>query len=419
MRNTFPIMLLILFLHFSFSTLYSCTTAVISGRVTPDGRPLLFKQRDSDFIHNHLMYFTDGRFDYIGLVNSSDSLGSEVWAGCNSAGFAIVNSAAYNLNLGDSTKTVDREGVIMKHALQTCRSLEEFENLLRTLPKPLGADANFGVIDARGGAAYYETGNYTFSRWDVNDSSVAPSGYLIRTNYAFSGIADSGYGYVRYATAEKLFHDAYTDKNLTPEFLLRDVSRCLQHSLTGINLWQDLPANGHQPRFVNFRDFIPRYSSTSAMAIQGIRKDEKPEMTTLWTILGFPLSSVVVPVWIAGGAPLPEVVRADTCASASGFAPLCEMALILKNRCFPLRWDGGNFYLNLSALINQQQTGILQKLQPLESDIFAETRALRALRALLENGRLQEIEPVHIQEFYKRLDEKIRREYHGLFNLND
>ena len=74
--------------------MFACTTAVISGSNTSDGRPLLIKHRDSGFEHNRLVYFTDGDYDYIGLVNSVDSSNSEVWAGTNSAGFCIINSTA-------------------------------------------------------------------------------------------------------------------------------------------------------------------------------------------------------------------------------------------------------------------------------------------------------------------------------------
>ena len=56
----------------SINDLFSCTTAVVSGKYTEDGRPILWKHRDSDFNNNKLMYFTDGKYDYIGLINSED-----------------------------------------------------------------------------------------------------------------------------------------------------------------------------------------------------------------------------------------------------------------------------------------------------------------------------------------------------------
>ena len=75
---------------------WSCTTFLMSGKYTPDGRPLLYKNRDTGTLDNALAYFTDGKYDYIGLVDSKESWKREVWGGFNSAGFAIMNSAAYH-----------------------------------------------------------------------------------------------------------------------------------------------------------------------------------------------------------------------------------------------------------------------------------------------------------------------------------
>ena len=36
---------------------FACTTAIVSGKGTPDGRPLLLKHRDTSFDQNKLMFF--------------------------------------------------------------------------------------------------------------------------------------------------------------------------------------------------------------------------------------------------------------------------------------------------------------------------------------------------------------------------
>ena len=176
---------------------FACTTFIISGKHTVDGRPLLFKNRDTDQKQNSLVYFNDGRYKYIGLVDGTAEWNKMVWGGYNEAGFAIMNSAAYNNNTGDTSKLKDQEGVIMKLALQTCATLKDFEKLLGSLPKPMGLDANFGVIDAFGGAAYYETGNFNFTKFDANDPTLAPNGILIRTNHSTRADLTRGYGFVR------------------------------------------------------------------------------------------------------------------------------------------------------------------------------------------------------------------------------
>ena len=48
-------------------------------------------------------------------------------------------------------------------------------------------EANFGVIDAYGGAAYYETNNERYYKKDANDPNLAPEGYLISYEFLFRG----------------------------------------------------------------------------------------------------------------------------------------------------------------------------------------------------------------------------------------
>ena len=408
MKNFTRILLfLIIFTSIKFSTSISCTTAIVSGNFTNDGRPLLFKHRDTGTLQNKLMFFADGKFEYIGLVNSTDSLGNEIWAGCNSAGFAIMNSASYNLNTNDTTSIKDREGFIMKQALQFCASVNDFEEMLKNLPKPLGVEANFGAIDAKGGAVYFETGNFNYTKFDANDPTIAPFGYIIRSNYSFTGDKNNGYGFIRYQNAEDLFYQAAQTNSLSSKFILQKVSRCLKHSLTKIDLTNNLPKKSDEPHFVNFRDFIPRNSSASTVVVQGVKKDESPEFTTMWTILGFQLCSVAVPTWVKGGKSLPEILVADE----TGNAPLCDMALKLKDKCFPLKRGSGKYYLNLTAVMNQNNDGILQKILTIENKI------LEISKKHLKHWREKNMNVKEIQKFYRLLDKMILLEYKKEFGF--
>jgi len=403
----FPVLCGLLSLAFPGPRLEACTTAIVSAKATVDGRPLLLKHRDADELQNTLMFFADGRYSYIGLVNASDPQGQEVWAGCNSAGFAIMNSASYNLNIGDNSPAKDREGRIMKQALQSCATTGDFENMLRGLPKPLGAEANFGVIDAKGGVAYYETGNSGFKKFDANDPAVAPFGYLIRTNYSYTGKREEDFGLIRYRTAEELFYMASARHALSHEFIIRDVSRCLRHSLTKTDLTEDVPPASSGPHFVSFRDYIPRFISSASVIVHGVAPGESPQLATMWTILGFPLCAVAVPTWVAGGPQLPRILMAD----GSGKAPLCQAAMTLKKRCFPIDRGSGDSYLDLSALLNQGGDGILQKIRPFEDGLLKEIG--RRTAGWREKG----IEPGEVDKTYRWLDEVVPAFYKDRFGL--
>jgi hypothetical protein len=389
-------------------TIQPCTTAVVSGKATDDGRPLLLKNRDADALQNKLVYFFDGKYKFIGLVNSEDNDNKEVWCGFNAAGFGIMNSASYNLKINDSTRLSDLEGRIMKMALESCASLEDFEKMLNNLPKPLGVEANFGVIDANGGAAYYETDNYKFIKYDVNDPSVAPNGYLIRTNFSVAGEENKGYGYIRYATATKLFENQTKDGKLSFEFLINDVPRCLVHSFTNTDLIKSLPAAEKEPNYIFFRDYIPRHSTSAAIVVQGVKEKESASLTTMWTILGFPLTSIIIPVWLLEDGTIPKVLQADE----TGNAPLCNIALQLKDKVFSSQNDASENYLNLAALMNKENSGVRQKLIPIEDEVLI--KAKNILTDFRKNG----IKYSEVKEFYNWIDNDVYNEIKSKFKLN-
>ena len=96
----------------------ACTSAVISGRATKSGRPLLWKHRDTGTEWNHIEHFKGPRFAFTGLVNSEDAERKEVWAGANERGFAIMNTASYNMKPDSLKYLPEREGEVMKQALK-------------------------------------------------------------------------------------------------------------------------------------------------------------------------------------------------------------------------------------------------------------------------------------------------------------
>lgn len=391
----------------------ACTVAVISGKYTKDGRPLLWKNRDTNSINNRIMFFNEGKFDFIGLVNSKDVNGKSVWIGQNSAGFAIMNSASYNLNIGDDTKLSGLEGRIIKEALATCITIEDFEKYLDQLPKPTRLEANFGVIDANGGAALYELNNKGFVKFDANDPKVAPFGYIIRGNYSFMGnYGEESSGYIRYNTANDLFYNAMATNSFDAQFIIQDVTRSLYHSLTKTDLYAEygnIPEN--TPTYTFFHDYIGRRSTSSACVIQGVRKGENSEFTTLWSVVGFPLTSIAVPTWVKGENYFPEVLRLDENLKDS---PICDAALTLKDEFFNIRWGkwAAKYYVNINALINKDYTGILQKIKPYENKIFLTTNER------LEEWRSGKMQKSEIKAYYEELNTSLIKMYADEFNLD-
>jgi hypothetical protein len=380
----------------------ACTSAVVSGRATKDGRPLLWKQRDTDKLENELVYAREGRFAFVGVHDLADSANAECFMGSNETGFSIINTASYNLVYEKYPGKMDEEGKLMRQALGTCRSLEDFEQLLRDTRGKRGVEANFGVIDAFGGAAYYETDPYGFVKFDANDPSVAPEGYLIRTNFSMSGTPQAGYGYIRYQTTSTLFNWAFLEGRLSVDFILLEATTNLRHSLVGTNLAEGLlPLNDGGRTMVPFTDFVPRYSTVGSMIIHGVRKGDDPGATTVWTVLGSPLTTPVVPVWVKHAGMVPRMLI------ASGGAPpaLCARSLELKDRCFPLKTPEGKGYLDLSRVVNQQGTGTVQQLRSVDRKIIDLTRSP------VGEGSVESLKPHVLEGFYRQVEHLVQSYY--------
>lgn len=384
----------------------ACTTAVVSGRASRDGRPLLYKQRDTGFLDNKVMLFTDGAYKYLGIVNSEDKDGKEVWGGHNSAGFAIMNSASYNLNPDSDASKPELEGVVMKLALQKCRTITDFENLLDTLPRPMNLSANFGVIDAEGGAAYYETGDYGYKKYDANDTQ---DGYIIRTNFSESGDRERDLGLSRCEVATNLFAENFKANKLSYSTIFQSVSRSLQHGIMDVNLNNQMPDRADKAVFVSFRDFVPRYSTSSSIVIQGVRSDESPDLTVMWTMSGSPLTTVGMPLLIVSDSILPQIVQADQ----TGKAPLCTWSLELKKRLFPITRGEGKDYLDLAQLISKDGQGIMQKIGQWENETMQYSE-----KYLQKWRRKGKVDVQEYRELCQRIDSDLTEKYKSELGLD-
>jgi len=366
--------LMLTVLCFAWNESGACTSAIITGKLTPDGRPLLWKHRDTGEDNNRIEYFKGKRFDFTALVNSPDKDGV-VWIGTNSAGFSIMNTASYNLqDKDDKTKVMDREGELMYDALSECADMKDFEEFLAKRKRPMGVEANFGVIDAKGNAAYFETTNFGFTKVDVNDPKIAPEGYLIYTNYSYTGRFNEGMGYIRYQNARDIVTKEAIYKNITPQWIFNNLSRNFYHSFMGINLLDSENSPERGSGWVVDQDFIPRKSSTASVIVQGVKPGENPEMTTMWVVLGYPPAGVAVPVWVKAGEEIPSVLvkskNADLAVPASMNAFACDRAVALKYETFSVTRGNGGRYMYFPLIYNSAGNGYMQQLKKFEDEIF-------------------------------------------------
>lgn len=346
----------------------ACTSVVVSGRVTPDGRPLLLKNRDTHDQNNHVVKVKGEKYTFLAVASDRDRDVKSIWQGHNSAGFAIANTAAYNMN-GKGGHGDEQDGRIMRRALEICASAKDFELMLDTMRQAehLRANSNFAVIDAQCAAAYYETGDKGYVSYDANDPTVAPYGYLVRTNFAFSGDRSLDQGTERYLAAADFMQTAAFMQRLDGNYILQQLPRYLHHGLTRVNLWNQEPASLAATTIVNFEDFIPRYFSASTTLIKGVRKGEDPMLTVSYTIVGNPLTAPVIPLLISDAA-LPEVVLGT---GDDNHSWLCQKSISRKQMIFINHHGHVTDYVDLAQIINREGTGSLQQLEPIEDEILS------------------------------------------------
>ena len=280
---------------------------VASGKATADGRPLLWKNRDAQSRHNVARWFDDAKHPYVAICDAGNP--TVVWGGANAAGFCIMNSVSRDMP-GDA-QTGPGNGAFMKLALRECTTISEFEQLLeRTAKSGRRTRANFGVIDAHGGAAIFETGHATHVRFDAAED---PRGLVVRANFATSARGDRGKD--RFARATALCAKIPEGTKLDSRFLLEQFCRDLEPppaAQSGVEGTQDV------------RETIHRQSTVAAMVFHGVKDGEDAAFTTMWAVLGQPLFSVAVPCWPAAGPTAPAMGGRERSA-------LCNAALELAD----------------------------------------------------------------------------------------
>jgi len=359
-RNIFVIFIILILLAHAFTSLTAeeCTIGVASGKATSDGRPLIWKSRDlSNKPANEVNFNNSYKYQFVTVTNAN-ATGARM--GVNVHGFAVVNSDSHDLQGGSSGLS---GGSLNRLALGTCATIEEFEYLLdSTNVTGRKTEGNFAVLDATGAAALFEISGTQYWKFDANDTTVAPNGYVLRTNFAFNGGGETNIE--QYRRTVKLIGDFYAGDSLNFNSLIRyhirDFSDEASNPVTVPfpGKWLNLHAYG----YIRTDDCICRSITVSAAVIQGVLVDENPILSTLWAMLGQPASTVAVPYWPVGNTP-PE-------ANGSQTAPLLDIADQIKSFLFDYTFPN---YIDSYKLRDEDGNGLWAQTFLAEDSIFAIT----------------------------------------------
>lgn len=358
-----------------------CTTALLSPAASATGRPMLWKNRDTDALSNKVILVPEQPYAYLALVDADDASGRRAYAGLNAAGFAIMNTVAYNLPGAQSADLKDLEGSVMADALRTCRTVADFEAYLKANQGPgLGCQTNFGVFDATGRTVLFEVYNRGYS---ILDASAPPERYLVNSNWSRSGRKGKGAGYLRFERATELLAGLSMEQR-NPRELFRHLARDTGHVLLQTPTLAELKTLPAQPRWILTKDCINKSYTSCALVLVGKDPQDPASRATFWVLPGEPVTAVALPLWVEAGS-VPEAFWKGK------EAPLWMESMRIKQRVRPFPEAEKQEYLDLAGLDNREGTGFLPRLLSLEDGIFRRVEAFgRGPKTSVELAALQQ-----------------------------
>lgn len=348
--------------------LSNTSSGLASGAATVDGRPLLWKSRDRlTRVDMEFHYRDDLGYAFTAITDVNDL--DEYYSGINSVGFAIENTDAHNFprdNPDENGWGPDPDdGETMLHALATCRTVDDFGQLLDSLNEDGRTyNFNYGVFDAYGGAAIFEASAYEYTRYDAIDER---NGYLVRSNYAHSGplnnLTDAQHGLHRHDRSLELFNEGFENNELTVEYILEN----LVHDVTSRSTDPyPLPFEGydgdHPYGCVNNLASICRFTTRAVTISQGITEGEHPDLTTMWSIVGNPLGGIALPLWVRAGSVPVEFDSPDS-------SILCHRFIELRDWIY----EKDNSAIDTWRLRTYDNNGLWDYIFPLQREIIRKT----------------------------------------------
>jgi hypothetical protein len=322
--NSKTILLLFLLSISSFGKADEGIIAVMSGKITDDGQPLLCQNLSSSNPHVKLWYYTGADYDFVGVVNGNDT--SSVLMGQNSVGFALVGTPA-QIEEGENNQAART----MQKALGVCGRIEDFEDFLFTLPKKLVF--SFACIDSYSGAALFECINNNITKYDVNQIIEAPNGFLVRSNFPFSHQTGTLTGSFRFNRAVELIKGAVKDSILNARFLRNKLLRDIQTEsppFSKINIQQE------NAPIINTAQSINQYNTICSIVMSG--HNPKAENVPLWCALGEPICTIYLPIWSTCSELHPDL-------SGESRSLINEMAIDTKRVLYPNKNSPKNLHL--------------------------------------------------------------------------
>lgn len=231
------------------------------------------------------------------------------------------------------------------------------------------------------------------------DANEDPRGYVIRTNFSYTGEENEGLGYVRHTCASTLFAP-FEAGSLSLVDLGSRLSRSMYHGLLDVD-YRALAENGHLPSksgYIDSDDLITRYGTSSMILVEGVARGEDASLTTTWVQIGNPYLSPLVPLWTWQDIPAEMAMPME-----GSDKTMAQLAMDLKKQLYPLPTIEKTRYLYMPLIYKEDGQGLAQKLEVLEQKFVPMIEIEKERIKLLDLQKQLISEGMNIQSSFIRL----------------
>jgi hypothetical protein len=303
---------------------WSCDVAVVSGNITTNGRPLIWKNRDCSANWHQQVAFFPAEFsgpgayvmvhDYDDVANMNNGSPINPSGGLNESGFAIACTSVYE-DFMPIDEALNINTMLIWEALKRCVTVGDFERLLKgwhTWHVGKVISGNFVAIDAQGGASLFEcyTGTILglirpvmFRKFNANTGRVTDE-WGTTWRYPWSGYCgyenranNNSYIFINYGEERKVRADQILSQ-LADSGLLdyRAVMRQVARDVSGKQLASSTSDQNYSTTYC-----ISRAQTRLALVVDGVKPGENGHLSTFWCNLGEPSIGIFTPFFPHAG----------------------------------------------------------------------------------------------------------------------
>ncbi len=249
---------------------YACTVGSAHGNVTVDGRPMMWKMRDTSDAPQQLIHSAGSPYDYIGVRSE----GGSVFMGLSEAG----------IGSGNATVTGGSNSSVQLYILRNCDTMAQIREYLNGT----GAGGNFPFIDANENASLFEVDHdnptLEYNTMDPDREAQGLLGLVVRANEFHNHI------------------DGTDDPNITGgryesgTYNIKGLADACELSVQTIIQGNAGPNDGFEyARYGPGRDLymICRSTNRSFITVHGVLPNEDPALATMWFISGMPITELL------------------------------------------------------------------------------------------------------------------------------